>query len=386
VKPARIWKEKRGKFMFKLHVVQAEFGDCLILEFGTAPSPRYILMDGGPDDIYDRFLRSELQKIAAQVGKLDLVILSHIDTDHVIGLLDFLAALKKEQDEGSPGFIRVDALWHNTFKQTMGPGNDIEVRLKSMLAAAAKASLAMTATDITVKGVAEGNQLLRFANKLHIPINPGFAGGTILVDNAPEPRRFGNLTLQVVGPTQKDFNALKKEWLAWLDQQEGAIVAGDLRLAAKADTSKPNLSSIMLLGAAEGKTVLLTGDGLGAHLLKSLKQAGLLDAQGQLHVNVLKVPHHGSARNVSLDFLKKITADQYIISANGRDGNPDPNTLNWIVEAAREQGRKIEILLTNETDSSRELLKTHPLEKYGYQVTVMPEGASTLTVDLVMDG
>ena len=153
-------------------------------------------------------------------------------------------------------------------------------------------------------------------------------------------------------------------------------------MAATADASKPNLSSIMLLAAAEGKTVLLTGDGLGAHLLKNLKQAGLLDAKGQLHVNVLKMPHHGSVRNVSLDFLKQITADQYIISANGKDGNPDPDTLKWLVTTAREQGRKSEILLTNETDSSRELINTHPREQYGYQLTFIPPGAFSMTVDL----
>ena len=372
--------------MLKIHVIQADFGDCLILEFGTPAQPKYILIDGGPDHIYDRFLRPELQKIADQGGKLDAVILSHVDNDHVIGLLDFLAELKAQQDGAKPEYIGVEALWHNTFRQTIGQGNDIEMRLKSLMAAAAAESLTMTATDRTVQGVGEGEKLLRFANQLKIPVNPGFVGGAILVDSTPAPLRFDNLSLQVVGPTQKDLNGLKKEWLAWLDQNEVAIASGVPALAAKADTSKPNLSSIMLLGAAEGKTVLLTGDGLGDHLLKSLKQAGLLDTQGQLHVNVLKVPHHGSVRNVSLDFLKKITADQYIISANGRDGNPDPDTLQWIVETAREQGRKIEILLTNETDSSRELLKTHPPEKYGYQVTLLPPGASTLTVDLVRDG
>lgn len=369
--------------MFKLHVVQAEFGDCLILEFGTASSPRYILVDGGPEHIYDQFLGPELQKIAAQGAKLEAVILSHIDNDHVIGLLDFLAELKKEKDEGKTEYLGVKALWHNTFSRTIGQGNDIEVRLKSMLATAAAASLTMTATDMTVKGVGEGERLLRFANQLNIPVNPGFAGGVVLVDSSPNPQRFDNLSLRVVGPTRADLDRLKKEWLAWLDQNEGAIASADPALAATADTSKPNLSSIMVLGAAEGKTVLLTGDGLGAHLLNNLKQSGLLDAKGQLHVNVLKMPHHGSVRNVSLDFLKQITADQYIISANGKDGNPDPDTLNWLVEAAKEQGRKIEILLTNETDSTRELLKTHPPETYGYQVTIMPAGASILTVDLI---
>ena len=50
--------------MFKIKVVQADFGDCLILEFGAVANQRYILVDGGPDTVFDRFLHPELQKIA----------------------------------------------------------------------------------------------------------------------------------------------------------------------------------------------------------------------------------------------------------------------------------------------------------------------------------
>jgi ribonuclease BN (tRNA processing enzyme) len=368
--------------MFKIHVVQAAFGDCLILEFGTPSKSKFILIDGGPEHTYDNSLRPELEKIAGQGGNLDLVVLSHIDTDHVIGLLDFLAALKQKRDEGKAGFIGVGALWHNTFSRTIGQGNDIEKRFKSMMTAAAAASLAMAAADATVQGVAEGEQLLRVARNLHIPVNPGFPGDAVMVENSPEAKQFDNLSLRVIGPSQADLDRLKKEWLAWLDKHEEGIAAADPRVAAAADTSKPNLSSIMLFGTADGKTVLLTGDGLGEHLLNNLEQEGLLNAGGQLHVNVLKLPHHGSVRNVSLEFLKKLTADQYIISANGKDGNPDPDTLKWLVESAREQGRRIEILLTNETDSSKKLLTTHSREEYGYQLTIMPPGATAMMVDL----
>jgi len=34
--------------MLTLHIIQAEYGDCLILEYGIQPNPKYILIDGGP--------------------------------------------------------------------------------------------------------------------------------------------------------------------------------------------------------------------------------------------------------------------------------------------------------------------------------------------------
>ena len=43
--------------MFRLHVVQADYGDSLILEYGLASAPEYALIDGGPADVYTSHLR-----------------------------------------------------------------------------------------------------------------------------------------------------------------------------------------------------------------------------------------------------------------------------------------------------------------------------------------
>ena len=83
--------------MFKLHVVQAKYGDALILSFGTSAKPRHILIDGGPSGNYAADLEPALEKIVGKGGKLDLVVLSHVDNDHVVGLLDLFAAVEDDQ-------------------------------------------------------------------------------------------------------------------------------------------------------------------------------------------------------------------------------------------------------------------------------------------------
>jgi len=80
--------------VFKLRVVQANFGDCLILEYGTAAAPRFMLIDGGPTDVFSDHLESELKNITAAGGKLDLVAISHVDNDHIVGLLDLFATIR----------------------------------------------------------------------------------------------------------------------------------------------------------------------------------------------------------------------------------------------------------------------------------------------------
>jgi beta-lactamase superfamily II metal-dependent hydrolase len=118
---------------------------------------------------------------------------------------------------------------------------------------------------------------------------------------------------------------LQEEWEKWLQKQKkaAALPAEEAKAAARdLDMSVPNLSSIMLLVEAEGKTVLLTGDGRGDHLLEGLQQSKLLNKEGIFHVDVFKLPHHGSARNIAPELFERITADTYVICANGKYDNP----------------------------------------------------------------
>ena len=71
---------------------------------------------------------------------------------------------------------------------------------------------------------------------------------------------------------------------------------------------------------------------------KGSRPSGLLDAEGTFHVDVLKVMHHGSDRNATKTFFKRVTADTYVLSANGNPDNPDLATLIWIVESAKNAG------------------------------------------------
>lgn len=372
--------------MLRLHVLQARYGDCLLLEFGTPSAPNYILIDGGPPRTYEAHLRGALQRLAARPGsapRLDLVVLSHVDNDHVVGLLDLTSELREQRVNGQPETVEIGALWHNAFSDTIGRDNDLEARLAAAMAVASQANMALTSTGIALMGIGEGRQLRRDALLLGVPVNEGFPGGMVSVDTAPGDIPLGELTLRVVGPTSDNLEELQEEWEEWLEDHAEEIASGDPLLAAMADRSVPNLSSIMLLARSEGKTILLTGDGRGDHLLQGLRQAELLDQGGTLHVDVLKVAHHGSDRNATRRFFRKVTADQYVISADGLHGNPDLATLIWIVEAACEDGRQIEILVTNETPSTQKLLEEYPPDEYGYQLTILDPGASTLTLELV---
>jgi beta-lactamase superfamily II metal-dependent hydrolase len=185
----------------------------------------------------------------------------------------------------------------------------------------------------------------------------------------------------IIGPTAGNLEKLRTEWEAWIKTNEQKIAAGKYTkdVAAALDRSVPNLSSIVMLINADNKSILLTGDCRADHLQQGLIETGL-STDGRYHVDVLKVPHHGSQRNARKKFFEEVTADTYIISADGTYNNPDEETLCWIVESARAANRKIKLILTNETPSTTALLqKYHPDT---YEIQFLKKDEKYLTYNL----
>jgi hypothetical protein len=294
--------------------------------------------------------------------------------------------LRQQRDEGETETVAIDGLWHNTFSQTLG--NDVRDRFRMLIGDVGTPRGVMIFSDRTGRSIGQGDELTQFAGALRIPINREFAPRCLIcVEDAPDPVVLGNLTMHIVGPTRKNLEKLRKKWLKWLEEHEKRILVRDPvlaeRAARKADQSIPNLSSIVVLAEAGGKRILLTGDGRADHLLQGLEQANLLGPEGALHVDVLKVPHHGSKRNVTKGFFETVTADTYVMCANGKHDNPDLDTLKWIVEAAREGGRAIEILVTNATESTRQLVEECDPDEYGYRLVEMQPGEHAMMLELV---
>jgi hypothetical protein len=365
-----------------LWVVQAAFGDCLVLEGQAGGRTRRILIDGGPGGTYQAALRPVLLDIAKADGRIDVAVLSHIDNDHILGLLDLFEELRNPPNDGAPARLpTIDGLWHNSFARAVG-GADIEPKVRAVLRDGGRFEAAMPAVAGVLRGVGEGDALRAGALALGIPLGAGFKDGQVLVGQG-QPPRLDPLQVTVVGPSPSILDRLRTQWLGWLARHHGRGVAGDaVRTAAVAlDSSVPNLSSIVLLVELEGRSILLTGDARADQVLEGMQEAGTLDADGRRHVSILKVPHHGSIRNITADFLRAVTADTYVISADGRYGNPDADALALIVEVAHEQGRRIELAMTNTTTSSERLLASHPPGKFGYRVRTLRPGAAALPLD-----
>lgn len=63
---------------------QSDKGDCLLV---SGDASGHILVDGGMRKAFQDHVRADLGKMAAKKEVLDLVYVSHIDQDHISGVL-----------------------------------------------------------------------------------------------------------------------------------------------------------------------------------------------------------------------------------------------------------------------------------------------------------
>jgi hypothetical protein len=367
--------------LLTLEALPAREGDCLLLHWGTVADPRLAVIDGGPGNIWETSLRPRLEEIRdnRELDELvlDLVMVSHVDNDHIVGVKKLFRLLRSDLENQVPAadrWLRVRRLWHNTFNDvlddaidsyylTLTAGIQASVggapnpQLEAALAAAYEArhgvggdEAAEVARDVALvlaghneaRELRDNHAFLRQANQIAALNHPFAADGQPTLILAGAPLAFAGLDIRVVGPRQDEIEALQEEFDTFIEDRGLNVEAV---LAAYADDSVPNLSSIVCLVEAGGRSLLLTGDARGDKLLLGLEESGLLGDDEPLVVDLLKVPHHGSDRNVEPEFFTRILADTYVFSGNGKHGNPERDTLEWLT-AARAPDDEYTIVLT----------------------------------------
>lgn len=354
---------------FTLEALQAKDGDCLLLHYEReATRPVLILIDGGPRGVYNDTLKQRLDELAGGRSlDLRMVLVSHIDLDHITGIVDLFKDLREQEDTGSELPYRIRTLWLNSFeKLTQGRTAAVEsaVVRASLSDGLAPPGLTDFAAAV-VASVPQGNQLRDHARRLGIPINQEAqddlvrapAEGTRVVKIAD------GLTFTILGPSSKELEALEESWKkAKSTNADPAAQAADYL-----NRTVPNLSSIVVLAEARSESgdrvcrTLLTGDAGGDLVWDAIRRAGLAE-DDRCHVDLLKIQHHGSKHSVDQKFFERVTADRYVISGNGKHGNPHRDTLRWL--SAARHGEHYDVYMTNRngeeglTEALDEFLKT----------------------------
>ncbi|WP_433073006.1 ComEC/Rec2 family competence protein [Dactylosporangium sp. CA-052675] len=276
--------------MLTFEFLAAGPGDaCLVRWDGRA-----ILVDGGRHGTYESAIKGRFQRLEA-------VCVTHVDDDHIGGVLAMLGALHREQQDQLEPSVVIERLWFNHAAEILKVPADV-VRGASF---------------------AQGGNLRRLATALGLRRNEPF--GDVIRQGVTA--SLHGLDVTVIAPGPAALDTLAAKW-----QRHDPQVAA----AAVKDHSVPNLSSIALYLTDGTTTALLTGDARADHLLDGLAACG----HERLHVDVLKLPHHGSAKNVTADFFERVTAEHYVISTDGtKHGHPDAEALRLLVRSRAAEDR-----------------------------------------------
>jgi hypothetical protein len=327
--------------MFVFEALRAKHGDSLLLHYGSAKEPRLAVIDGGPPGVYADSLEPRLTEIRkarklsdADALPIDLMMVSHLDEDHIAGVLQLMRRLRdlKQSQKSLPWKVR--RFWHNAFDDLTG-GKASGASLDGVSAASLGDELSLPGSSL-LASVGQGRELRDLVRFFNLSGNPPFKG-LVSYPHTPNPVDVDGLELTVLGPNGANVKALQKDWKAKvpaLMKKEGK--AAKAELAEFIDTSVYNLSSIVVLATYAGRTMLLTGDSRGDFTLDALRTLGLVKAGKPLKVDLLKMPHHGSDRDVAPEFFESIRATHYVISADGKYSNPDVPTLEMISRSRKD--------------------------------------------------
>ena len=98
-----------------IQMLPAASGDCIYLEF---PDPDFrILIDGGYAKTYHKYLKKFLLNLAAEGKRLNLIVVTHIDNDHINGIKSLL---QENGNAKNPQIIGIDEIWFNGLDQCIG--------------------------------------------------------------------------------------------------------------------------------------------------------------------------------------------------------------------------------------------------------------------------
>lgn len=350
--------------MLKIEMLPAGHGDCLWIEYGDPKVPRRILIDGGARGTYKRALLPKLRGLAEERRHFELLIVTHIDADHIAGVLDLLT----DEEVG----FRADDIWFNGYRHLPDEAPD-------------------------TLGPVQGERLTDLLVKPGVQWNGAFCGNSVVVPmdgDLPRIEVDGGLVLTLLSPTPEKLAELKPKWEkevrkaglepGWDVHQEESPEGFRLlgapnidELAAEPfseDASEANGSSIAFLAEFEGHRVLLVGDAHPDLLRSSIRRLG---EDGQLSIDAFKLPHHGSKSNVSNKLLRALDCKAYLFSTNGAYfKHPSPQAVARVIKSG---GRDQELTFNYRTKYNDFWGGKSLRERYGYK-TVYPDSDAGGTV------
>ncbi|OMP68728.1 MBL fold metallo-hydrolase [Domibacillus epiphyticus] len=378
----------------RLEVFKANRGDCILVSC-EGETTTNILIDLGVKDTYVDCVQKRLEEIQSRGEHLDLLVLTHVDDDHIGGALPFL------KDNGSHALsnkISVRDIWLNSYRHLSHKrtAEDINERVRNSMARQIVISDTNEETKISAT---DGTTVAGMLYKHHYPWNCAFDGQAVIERKKPIIINQ-EVKITVLTPTVEQIAALQRVWLEELKRKFPEIIFNDDEILDDAifyashyledeyvfddvesisrgsldinegrfseDPSVINASSITFILEFLNKRILFLADSPPSVLLHQLQALyPEMSPEHPLYFDAVKVSHHGSKRNTCSELVKQISSERFIFSASGKYGHPHMETVSRILlHSPYETIRKL--YFNYETHTSKSLLRDDWMDKYKY--------------------
>jgi len=338
--------------MIRIEFLPADNGDCILLTIDKFN----ILIDGGMGRTYYRVLREKLKTL----DKIDLVILTHIDEDHIAGLIE----LFKDKDIKP----KVKKVWFNSV-----------AKLSELFDTKYDKSKEYGTEDDSDKNVSykQGESLESLLDGINYDL--------IYLEKQKK-YQFENIELTILSPRKKDLKRLHKYWLKDIEERKQKEIDKNINdtveeyesieeLYSKEfenDTRRANKSSIAFNLKYNHKNYLFLGDANMSVVTKALKDEKI----EKLDAELVKLSHHGSKKNINQKVLNIVNSHKFIVSTNGNIHNhPDKEALSRIIKNPKRDKIEIEFWFNYDEDTYPKIFTDDELksEEYNFKLKFAEE-------------
>ena len=381
--------------MMSIKLFPAEYGDCIMLSIGKE-NQYNILIDGGLSKTYQKYIKSEIQHIKEKRQKIGLLVCTHMDNDHICGLIQVLK-------ETNLDFI--DNIWYNGFFQIVNScfysqkENCFTDRDNKILDEII--SQGVVSDSEQEIGINEGMSLGVLIEESKIPLNLVVEGRAICSELVEIRYEIAtNIFITVLGPSKNNIIELEDHWKKDMvsrnymfrvsdkiklteafeyqieriksiytnesfkicENEDLTKYIGDL---SERDESIVNRSSISFILEYNKKKYLFLGDTvIDKTILKNIENV----VGFEYRFSAIKLPHHGSRYNITHDFISRYSADEYYCLTNSiKYGHPDLEVLATIL---CKDSKFKKLIFNYPIDKAYFLDKEEWKEKYNYEVII----------------
>jgi len=275
--------------MFQINVLPAGVGDCIHLRFFSKGKWYNIVIDSGPKQYAEQFLNL-LLRIGKNEEQVDLLCFTHIDDDHIQAAE---AVFGSNKDIGKI----IKKIWINIPAFEKERTEPLEPRVPE---------------KISVKNALKLYRYIRW-----FEMNSQLVCETRI--QAGDSIDFGDVEVNVVLPYTDRLEKLD----AWWKKSDPHEKTHEKISAVSPDRSETNGSSIVLRIDAHGQKMLFAGDAFAVDLYTMAKAQSV-------DFDLVKLPHHGSRSNITLEMLEMMGCRRFIVSADGSRGRPARDAITLL--------------------------------------------------------